>query len=182
MKVIFKSKIKGCFLLEHNNFKDERGNFAKVFSDQFTKKYLNKKRIKQINYSTTKKKYSLRGLHYQNPYSEFKLVKCLEGKIFDVVVDLRKKSKTFMRTQTFLLEFNKPQILLIPENCAHGFQTLESNCKILYLHTNNYFPQFSQGFHYKDPSFNINWPSKPTNISKKDSSYKFIDRLKYRGL
>ena len=55
MKVIFKSKIKGCFLLEHNNFKDERGNFAKVFSDQFTKKYLNKKRIKQINYSTTKK-------------------------------------------------------------------------------------------------------------------------------
>ena len=121
-------------------------------------------------------------MHYQNPFSEFKLVKCLEGKIFDVVIDLRKKSKTFLKTQTFLLESNKPQILLIPENCAHGFQTLESNCKILYLHTNSYLPKFSKGFHFKDPIFNINWPNKPTTISKKDASYQLIDKSKFKGL
>ena len=182
MRVICKSKITGCFLFEHSNFEDERGTFAKIFSDQFAKKYLKKKKIKQINYSITKKKFSIRGLHYQNPFCEFKLVKCLEGKIFDVVIDLRKKSKTFLKTQTFVLESTKPQILLIPENCAHGFQTLESNCKILYLHSNSYYPNFSKGFHYKDPFFNINWPSKPTNISKKDSTYQLIDKFKFRGL
>tara|TARA_B100001057_G_scaffold479609_1_gene551473 strand:- start:228 stop:785 length:558 start_codon:yes stop_codon:yes gene_type:complete len=182
MKIIKKSFIDGCILFEHPSFSDERGNFIKIFSDPMLSKYLNKKKIKQINYSSTKQKYSIRGLHYQNPYAEYKFVKCLEGKIFDVVVDLRKNSKSFLKHQNFYLNSNKPHILLIPENCAHGYQTLESNCKILYLHTNDYFPKFSKGYHYKDPLFKIKWPSKPKNISNKDLTYSYIDKTKYQGL
>ena len=86
--------------------------------------------MKQVNYSSTKKKHSIRGLHYQSPYAEYKLVKCLDGEIFDVVVDLRKNSKSYLKYQNFYLNSKKPQILLIPENCAHGYQTLVANCKI----------------------------------------------------
>ena len=182
MKIIKKSFIDGCILFEHPSFRDERGNFLKVFSNPLLSKYLNKKKIKQINYSYTKKKYSIRGLHYQNPYAEYKLVKCLEGEIFDVVVDLRKNSKSFLKHQIFYLNSKKPHILLVPENCAHGYQTLESNCKILYLHTSDYFAEYSKGFHYKDPLLKIKWPSKPKNISNKDLSYNYIDRKNYKGL
>lgn len=181
MKIIKKSLIDGCMLFEHPRFSDERGNFIKIFSDPLLMKYLKKKKIKQVNYSTTKKKYSIRGLHYQNPYPEFKLVKCLEGKIFDVVVDLRKDSKTFMKHQIFDLNSKKSHILLIPENCAHGYQTLESNCKILYMHTNDYFPKYSKGFNYNDPLFKIKWPAKAKNISKKDLSYSLVDKIKFKG-
>lgn len=182
MKIIKKSFIGGCILFEHPSFNDERGNFIKIFSDPMLSKYLNKKRLKQVNYSSTKKQHSIRGLHYQNPYAEYKLVKCLDGEIFDVVVDLRKNSKSYLKYQNFYLNSKKPQILLIPENCAHGYQTLVANCKILYLHTNDYFPQYSKGFHYKDPLFKIKWPYKAKNISKKDLSYSYIDKKIHRGL
>ena len=182
MKIIKKSFIDGCILFEHPSFNDERGNFIKIFSDSMLSKYLNKKKFKQVNYSSTKQKHSIRGLHYQNPYAEYKLVKCLEGKIFDVVVDLRKHSKSYLKYQNFYLNSKKPHILLIPENCAHGYQTLDTNCKILYLHTNDYFPKYSKGFHYKDPLFNIKWPYKTKNISKKDFSYHYINKNTFRGL
>ena len=182
MKIIKKSLINGCILFEHPSFSDQRGNFIKIFSDPMLSKHINKKKLKQINFSFTKKKYSIRGLHYQNPFAEYKLVKCIEGKIFDVVVDLRKNSKTYLKHQKFYLNSKKPHILLIPENCAHGYQTLEPNCKILYLHTNDYFPKYSKGFHYKDPQFKIRWPSKPYNISIKDLSYSYLNKATFKGL
>lgn len=182
MKVVKKSKIKGCYLFKHNIFEDNRGFLEKIYSEDFIKKYLNFKKIKQINYSLTKKKYSIRGLHYQNPQKEFKLVKCLDGKVFDVVVDLRAESKTFLKYEKFILDSNKPYVLLIPENCAHGYQTLSSNVKILYLHTNLYFPNYSKGMNYKDPKLNIKWPFKISNISIKDHKYKFIDKTNFNGL
>lgn len=182
MKLIKKSIIPGCFLFSHPNFHDERGFLMKVFSSYFIKKYLKNKRIMQVNYSLTKKQYSIRGLHYQNPLPEFKIVKCLDGKVFDVVLDLRKKSKTFLKHEKFILDSKEPHLLLIPENCAHGYQTLKKNTKILYLHTNNYDPNISRGINFKDPNLNINWPKKPSKISVKDSKLDFINIKKFKGL
>lgn len=182
MKIIRKSIISGCYLFEHPHFEDNRGDFIKVFSSYFKKKYLNNKNIRQINLSTNKKKFSLRGLHYQNPKSEFKIVKCLDGEIYDVVIDIRRNSKTFLKKEIFKLGSKLPQVLIIPENCAHGYQTLKPNTKILYMHTNDYFENYSKGFNYQDPLFNIKWPNNPSNISLKDSSYKFIDQNKFKGI
>jgi len=182
MKIIYKSKINGCYLIEHPIFDDERGNFSKVFSSFFKKKFLNNKQIKQINVSSNKKKYSLRGLHYQNPKPEYKLVKCLEGEIFDTVIDVRRGSVSFLKKEYFVLKSGLPQFLLIPENCAHGYLTLKSNSKILYMHTNDYYEKYSKGFHYLDPLFNIKWPYKPTCISKKDASFSFIDQKNFDGI
>lgn len=182
MKIIKKSKIDGCFIVELKNFDDNRGFFNKIYSDDFLNKFLRNKKIKQVNYSLTKKKYSIRGLHYQNPFKEFKLVKCIEGKIFDVVVDLRKKSKTFLKHENFILDSKKPQLLVIPENCAHGYQTLSGNVKILYLHTNLYIPKYSKGLNYKDPKLNIRWPFSVSNISLKDHKLKLIGKSNFKGL
>jgi len=181
MLIIRKSKISGCYLISHPIFRDHRGFLTKIFSDDLNK-YLNNKKIKQINYSLTKKKHSIRGLHYQNPCPEYKIVKCLDGKIFDVVVDLRKNSKTFLRHERFIIDSNSSSILVIPENCAHGYQTLKPSCKILYFHTNNYYPQHSKGLYYKDPILGIKWPHKASNLSDNDKSLKLIKDIKFKGL
>jgi len=182
MKIIYKSFLSGCYLFEHPNFNDERGNFLKIFSNYFKKKMLKNHEIKQVNISTNKKSYSIRGMHYQNPKPEFKIVKCLEGQIFDVVVDLRSKSKTFMKKDIFKLNSKTPHLLLIPENFAHGYQTLKPNTKVLYMHTSNYYENYSKGFHYQEPLFDINWPHKASCISKKDASYEFIDKNFFKGI
>ena len=181
MKLIKHSIISGCYLFEHPFFEDDRGSLIKIFSSKF-KKFHKNNQIKQINYSITKKKYSIRGMHYQYPHSEYKIVKCIDGKVFDVIVDLRKNSKTFLKHDKIILDSNLSHILFIPKNCAHGYQTLEKNSKILYFHTSDYFPRYSRGLLYNDPNLNIKWPFKASNISKKDKEFSCIDKNKFKGL
>ena len=115
-------------------------------------------------------------MHFQYaPYAEMKLVRCLKGLIWDVVVDLRKDSPTFLKWYAEELSEKNRKMIVIPEGCAHGFQTLTENCKMLYLHTEYYHPESVGCVSYKDPMFGIPWPHPVTEISISDKKQDFLD-------
>ena len=118
-------------LISLNNFKDKRGSLARIFcTNEFTKKGINIS-IKQINHVIVKKKGTIKGMHFQlQPFSEMKIVKVIRGKIFDVVIDVRKNTKNFLSYKKFTLDSNENKCLIIPKGFAHGFQTLNDKCEI----------------------------------------------------
>jgi dTDP-4-dehydrorhamnose 3,5-epimerase len=151
---------------------DSRGAFDKFFcKEEFSKQDKNIS-INQVNLSKTTQSGTLRGLHYQRfPFLEKKIVSCLRGKIFDVVVDIRKNSPTFLEHYSTILSGDSSQSVLIPEGFAHGFQSLEDNCEVLYIHTNTYRPDYESGLNCFDPRLKINWPLPPGAISKRDNEF-----------
>lgn len=117
----------------------------------------------------------LRGMHFQNPpFSEMKLIRCLRGKVWDVAVDLRNGSSTFLSWYFQELSPENNLMMVIPEGFAHGFQVLEDESELLYLHTEYYKPDTEGGFRFDDPRLSIKWPLKPIDLSKKDINYPFI--------
>ena len=113
----------------------------------------------------------IRGLHYQSPpYEEAKLVRCLKGKVWDVAVDLRQKSITYGCWHAVELSPELGNAIFIPEGFAHGFQVLSPNSELLYIHSNIWVKDFERGIRFDDPVLAINWPLKPTEISKRDLS------------
>ena len=179
---IKKYDIEGLFLIEHNNFSDNRGIFDKFYSSSTFDKYIKNKKIRQINFSKTAKKNTIRGMHYQKtPHAEFKIIKCVKGKVYDVVVDIRKNSKTFLKHQPILLNAEKNNILIIPSKCAHGYQALTNNCELLYMHTAEYFAHLSVGLFHKDPLLNIKWPFNGINLSDHDKKWPLINE-KFKGI
>lgn len=170
------SKVKS-FILEDlfeiycDKFKDNRGLFLNFFreNDERFNKTWGQNPIKQINVSLTKEVGSIRGLHYQSkPYEEAKIVQCLKGKVWDVVVDLRVNSKTFGKWCAFELSPDLSNSILIPKGCAHGFQVLEPNSELLYIHSENWEPSHDRGVIWNDETLAISWPLSLTNISEKD--------------
>jgi len=171
-----KTKIKDLEIIYYNKFKDFRGFFSRLYCAQTFKKKFSK--IVQINFSFSKDKFTLRGMHFQNhPNSEDKVVKCIKGKIFDVAVDLRKNSKTYGKWVSVVLSEKNNKMFLIPKGFAHGFMTLENNCEIMYFVSNYYKKIKESGIRYNDPFFNIKWPTNPKKISKKDLSWKLIKKI-----
>lgn len=117
-------------------------------------------------------------MHYQlPPYSEIKLIRCIRGKVFDVIIDIREGSPTFLEHFSVELSEENKFSLYIPEGFAHGFQTLEDNSQLIYHHTSFYQPGFEGGIHYSDPSVGIVWPLQVTRISDKDSNYEFLNNF-----
>jgi dTDP-4-dehydrorhamnose 3,5-epimerase len=171
-KFFFKeTKIKGLYLIKPKIFKDDRGNFFRYFCSDEYKKIFFKNAILQTNICTNKKKGILRGLHYQSkPHDETKIVTCISGEIYDVAVDLRKNSKTYMKYFGTILSEKNKNILLIPKGFAHGYITLRKNSTIAYLVDANYSPFAEKGIKYNDKKINIKWPIKPKYISKKDTN------------
>lgn len=128
--------------------------------------------LAQINHSLTRKKGAVRGLHYQHPpHAESKLVMCLRGRAFDVAVDLRPDSPTFLTWHSVELSPGNRNAFSIPEGCAHGFQALEENTELLYLHTEYYTPPSEGGLNPTDPRLGIAWPLPITEISERDRSH-----------
>jgi dTDP-4-dehydrorhamnose 3,5-epimerase len=116
-------------------------------------------------------------LHYQiPPHSEAKLVKCISGKVHDIVIDLRKDSKTFLKSYVLELDSSKLNMILIPEGFAHGFQTLTDNCMMLYLHSNFYNASFEGGIRFDDRAINIELPLPVTDISERDKNHQPIQK------
>ena len=112
-------------------------------------------------------------MHFQkSPFQEDKVVRCISGEVFDVIVDIRANSKTFGQWRSLILSSKKMNAIYIPKGFAHGYQTLSNNCQILYFHTEFYKKESENGFSYNSPFLNIKWPLKITNISKKDSKLK----------
>lgn len=172
MKFI-KQDIKDVYLINHNGFKDKRGVFSRIYC----KKIYDKLKFKtvQTNISYNKKKHTLRGFHYQiSKSSEKKLVSCISGKIYDIVIDLRKNSKTFKKWISFELNSKSLQSIFIPPGCANAFLTLENETTVFY-HTSNFYNfRNERGIRYNDPSLNFRWPRKVRIISKKDKNFPLI--------
>lgn len=175
---IIDEPIPGVKLIKTKPIKDDRGFFERVLCvKEFEKIGLNKK-IVNINHSKTKDIGTIRGMHFQyQPATEIKIVKCITGSIYDVIVDIRENSPTFL--QHFGVELNDKNnlILYIPEGFAHGFQTLEEDSEIIYFVTNYYSKELESGLNPFDEKLNIKWPIKCTNISDKDKKTKMLDEF-----
>jgi len=167
-----KTEFNGVFIIQLEKKEDERGFFARVWDiKKFVEKNLNSKLV-QSNISFTKKKGTIRGLHYQiHPYEETKIILCTKGSIFDVIIDLRSDSATYKKWVFHNLSSEDYKMLFIPEGFAHGFQTLEDNTEIFYHVSQFYTPSAERGIRWDDPLFNIAWPIKKKVISQKDNSY-----------
>jgi dTDP-4-dehydrorhamnose 3,5-epimerase len=173
--IISKLPLEGAFVIEPEPFADDRGLFGRVFCKQELQNILRDKNIVQINHSLTRQSGVLRGMHFQYPpKSEIKMVKCLRGSVFDVMIDLRRGSSTFLKWHGEILSAENMKMMYTPEGFAHGFQTLEENCELLYLHAEFYSPEQEGGVRYDDPMINILWPLEVTDISEKDRKYSLL--------
>jgi len=172
---INKTPIDGLYIVENNEFVDHRGEFARWFCEKELKEIIGNRHIKNVNFSRTMKKGSLRGMHFQKPpKAEMKMVRCIKGRILDVVIDIRKNSSTFLQHYAVELSAENMKLFVIPEGFAHGFQSLEDNCEIMYLVTEFYSPNDEDSLRYSDPKIGINWPLPITNISTKDMNHPFL--------
>ena len=157
-----------------NKFKnDKRGKFIKFNHEIIIKEQ--KIKFNQFCYSLNKKKYTFRGIHFQKyPYQEKKLVTCVEGKVLDVIVDLDKKSKTYLKYKFVNLSENTMCSLYIGKNYAHGFLTLTDKATILYQINGRYIKFKQSGLLWNDPTLNIKWPTKPKLLSSRDKTFNKI--------
>ena len=176
------TKLKDVHVIEAEVFKDERGEFSRIFCYEKLKPVLNGKPIKQINRSITRKIGAIRGMHFQNiPSAEIKIVRCLKGRVFDVAVDLRTDSPTFLNWVGIELSPINNHALVVPEGCAHGFQVLEESSELLYLHTASYDPTAEGAIRFDDPLIGISWPIIPTEISQRDLTHPYLDKA-FKGI
>jgi dTDP-4-dehydrorhamnose 3,5-epimerase len=171
------TNFEGLWVIETESKSDERGFLTRLFcKNEFDKINFHKEFV-QENLTLTKAKGTFRGLHYQvPPHSEAKLVRCISGKVHDIVVDLRKDSKTFLNNFALELDSSKLNMILIPKGFAHGFQTLTDNCMILYLHSNFYNASFERGIRFDDPAINIELPLLVADISERDKNHPLIQK------
>ena len=173
--IIEDAPIKGLKIVQRNQILDERGFFERFFCADELHEILGGKNILQMNRSFTKKKGSVRGMHFQTaPKQEIKIITCTKGCVFDVAVDLRKDSTTFLKWHAQILDAEKGETFIIPEGFAHGFQTLTNDCEMIYLHTCEYSSKYEKAINPFDPAVDINWPLKLADISKKDLSHTMI--------
>lgn len=172
---VTESSISGVYIIDTKEISDSRGSFFRAFCRSDLSIAMGQDQILQANISKTNKTGSLRGIHFQYPpHAETKLVRCLTGSVWDVAVDLRKGSPTFLKYEAVKLDAQDAKMLVVPPGCAHGFQSLEDNVMLLYLHTAFYSPQGEGGIRYDEPLLGINWPIHPTVISERDLRFEYL--------
>ena len=164
--------LKGAFVIEMEKFEDKRGFFARAWCQKEVEANGLVSRMVQTNISFNKKRGTLRGMHYQvAPYEQIKLVRCTRGVIYDVIIDLRPDSPTFRKWTGVELTAENYIMLYVPENVAHGFQTLEDNTEVTYQVSQFYSPESERGVRYNDPVFQVEWPLPVEVISEKDIAW-----------
>lgn len=171
------TKIKGVWIIELEPRGDERGFFVRNFAKEEMEKLGIKYEIVHINRSLSRIKGTTRGLHYQqSPKAEDKMLQCLKGKIYWVVVDIRKNSETYGQWLSVELSPEKMNMVICPKGCANGIQTLESDSELQYFVTEYYSPESERGIRWNDPYFGITWPLEiPTVISDKDANWPLVE-------
>ena len=176
------TKLAGSYLIDLEPYNDERGWFARTYSkDEFTKTGFDGEWV-QLNHSFTKQAGTVRGMHYQlPPFAEIKLVRCIAGQVFDVMIDLRKDSPTFLQWYGVELSAENKKMVYIPKGFAHGFETLCEDCELMYHHSDFYQPDSEGGIRYDDPLVNIQWPSEVISISVRDSAHPYLAK-NFEGL
>ncbi|MCX7632622.1 MAG: dTDP-4-dehydrorhamnose 3,5-epimerase [Turneriella sp.] len=174
--------LKDAFIIELEKRGDERGFFARAFCVKEFDAHGIDRNVVQINNSLSVQKYTLRGMHYQlPPHAETKIVRCIRGALYDVILDLREDSPTFGQWFAAELSAENRNMMVVPKGFAHGFLTLEDNTEALYLVTEFYAPQAERGLRYNDPRFGIKWPHEPAVISDKDRTWPDFDPQYHLG-
>lgn len=164
--------IKGAYLVEIERREDQRGFFARAWCKKEFEAHGLHTEFVQANLVVSKKKGTLRGLHYQMaPYEEVKLVRCARGAIFDVIVDVRPESPTFGRWLGVELDAGSLRMMYVPEGCAHGYQSLADDVEVFYQVSQIHVPEAERGVRYDDPVFGVEWRMEPAVISEKDKSW-----------
>ena len=164
--------IEGCFIIEPEPFADDRGEFRRNFcTKKFSETGLNPL-VKQSSITENRHIYTFRGFHYQKePHEEDKTVSCIRGSVYDIVLDLRRDSKTYLKWQGFVLSDKNKLSVYIPRGCAHGYLTLEPDSMILYHISESHHPESEAGVRYDDPFFKIKLPHAVGHISERDRSH-----------
>lgn len=171
MKVI-QTPLDGLNVVQSGALQDTRGAFVRLFCARELQPLLGDRQIAQINHSRTNRPGVVRGLHFQYPpRAEMKMVRCLRGRVWDVAVDIRADSPTFLEWYAQELMPDEGNMMVIPEGFAHGFQALEPESELLYLHTDFYHPLLEGGLRYNDPRLNIPWPLTPQDLSPRDLAH-----------
>jgi dTDP-4-dehydrorhamnose 3,5-epimerase len=156
-------------------FEDERGRFTRAFCRRELEQIDHHKEIVQINHSLTRKRGALRGMHFQHPpKSEIKMVYCIRGSVFDVMIDLRRNSQSFLKWHAEILSSDNHRMMYIPEGFAHGFQALEDDVELIYLHTEFYSPEHEGGVRHDEPRVGVRWPMLISETSSKDRCYALL--------
>jgi len=173
---IIDTPLSGLKVIQRKPIEDARGFLCRFFcAEEFLHIGFNKP-IAQINHTLTHKVGAVRGLHFQHPpYAEVKVVSCLKGEIFDVAVDIRRSSATFLHWHGEILSAANQKSLLIPEGFAHGFQALSENCEVIYMVSASFHPQSEGALNVADKRLRIVWPLNITELSQRDKSHSFID-------
>lgn len=181
MKFI-ETPLAGAYVVELEPFRDDRGLFARTFCQREFAEIGFHKPIVQINHSLTRQKGAIRGMHFQRPPAcETKIIRCVQGAVFDVMVDLRAGSPTFLKWHGVELSKENLRMAYIPEGFAHGFQTLTGEVELIYHHSAFYSPEDEQGVRFDDPALDICWPLAAACISSKDLNYPRMDH-DFRGI
>lgn len=174
--------LQGSYIITLTPWGDSRGWFARTYCKDEFKQVGHDKEWVQLNHSYSAKKGTLRGMHYQlPPYSEIKMVRCIAGSVYDVIVDLRKDSPTFLKWFGTELSAENKKMLYIPEGFAHGFQTLSDNTELIYHHSQFYTPSAETGIKYDDAMLNILWRLPVSEISERDKNYSILNST-FKGL
>ncbi|GAF21887.1 MULTISPECIES: dTDP-4-dehydrorhamnose 3,5-epimerase [Shouchella] len=174
---VHETKLEGVYLLEPNVYADDRGYFVETYNENVFKKAGIKEVFLQDNQSLSKQAGTLRGLHYQlNPDSQLKVVRCVTGAIFDVAVDIRKKSPTYKQWVGVVLSEHNQRQLLVPKGFAHGFCTLVDHTTVAYKVDQLYSPLHDRGIRWNDPELAIEWPCSQPILSKKDRAHPLLHK------
>jgi len=173
--ILHSTPIDGLHVVEREPIGDSRGFLERMFCQDSLRQFLQGKTVRQINRTLTQQKGTVRGLHFQNPpYAETKIVTCLKGKVWDVAIDLRRGSPTFLKNYAVLLTEDNHRSFLIPEGFAHGFQTLTSDCEMLYCHTADYNVELEGALNAIDPLLSIPWPEPIIERSDRDVNHPML--------
>ena len=179
IKKIFKTNLKGLKLFKTNTFNDKRGYFEEIFNKKEVHKKLNIKFINKLVCVSFSKKNVIRGFHFQKQNPIDQIVYVQKGKILDVVIDIRKNSRTFGQYEKFILSEKNKKILFMPKGFAHGFCALEKENVIIYNLSEYYKKNYDTGFRWDDKRINIKWPIDRPIVSKKDRSLLSFDEIKF---
>jgi dTDP-4-dehydrorhamnose 3,5-epimerase len=172
---IVPTAIEGAAILETDAVQDHRGAFARLFCASELASVIGDREIVQVNHSLTRAIGAVRGMHFQRaPHAEMKIVRCLRGRVFDVAIDLRAGSPTFLRWVSCELSASNRHALVVPEGCAHGFQVLEPDSELLYLHTAYYAREAEGGIRHDDARVGIAWPLPATDLSERDRGHPLL--------
>lgn len=180
--MLSQTEVDGLFVFNNPIPHDSRGSFIKLYSEQVLQQSELDFKIAQVNLSITERRGTTRGLHFQvPPYSEKKIITCVRGRVFDVILDLRRHSNTFLKHVTFELDSECGKSLYVPSGCAHGFQVLNGPAEMLYAHSEEYRPDFEAGVNPTDPLVQVSWPLAIDMISDRDRSFPFLNKA-FRGI